>query len=233
MVTYEEYKKEQIKLAQAQANKKYKDKIKKSLKPITNYQIKKSNQKKINRIKKTFKVGYKPQLSKKLLSYANAFNSPQQSQGKRSSAGRPKMVYIHTSPLTGKPVPAPQYYKDVRLFRRLQAQRVEDMKEQQLRQYSQQGIAPNQIQNYQAQQNQIRQLQQIQRLQQLQQQRNMQQQMQYPQNVQNVNPQQLPNGMVIPMGNRIWRFQRGVVGEEGGLFGKQKKIYGAESSFWN
>lgn len=156
-------------------------------------------------------VGYKQTLSKTLLGYSNAFNPPEQKK-----VGRPKLIYVHTSPFTGKPVPAPEYYRQLRAYKRIQTQKAEDLKEKQFNQFAQRGIAPSQVQDYQQRLRQLQQLQQIQ---------------QSPQQYTNQAP--LQRGQVIPAGTRVWKFRRGTVGQEGGLFGPVQKVYGLPQSFWN
>jgi len=207
---YKKFVREQKKLAQKQANKLYKEKSKKLDKKLE--KITKSSGNAINKISESY--GYKKTLSTNLLkTFVGSDNKV-----KQKTAGRPKLVFIHTSPFTNKPIPAPQYYKELRAFKRMQKLRAENMQEQQLKQYAQRGISPNQL----------KEIQERARQQQL-----LQQQRQQIPKQNNQNPiNQLQNGTIIQTGNRIWH-SNAVVGEEGGLFGRQKKIYGAESSFWN
>lgn len=154
----------------------------------------------------------------------------------RRPVGRPRgpASFKWRDPQTGQPIPATVYYRRVKEVRRQAEQQARQKNLQAIQEMAKRGIPPQQAQQV-IQQRQMPQANyppQMQRpltpeeIQRLMVQRQMQQQGQ-------VNPNQLPNGTIIPMGNRIWKFQRGVVGEEGGLFGKVKKIYGSESSFWN
>lgn len=170
-------------------------------------QVKKGTFKKVTKA-----YGYKSKLSNTLLGYSNAFNNNQSQNTSSSGPGRPKLVYKHISPISGQPVPAPQYYKDVRLFRKLQMQKANQVEQLKQMQYARQGVPPERIQ----------QVQQMQQVRQVPIQQNMQ--------VQN---QPLQNGQVIPRGTPVWKWRRGVVGEEGGLFGKRQLIYGTPESFFN
>jgi len=184
----------------------------------------------LNKSSKAF--GYNKKLSNTLLKYAEA--------DKVQGPGRPPKSFKHTSPLSGKPVPAEVYYEHMRQFKRLQQRRVEDMKEQKIRELAKRGIPPSQIQQYeqarlQAQQNQIQNQNQVKNqnpelLRRIALQRQIEQQMRQRQ-VQN--PNQLPNGTVVPRGTRIWKFRRGVVGEDWTAFGRKKVLRGTPESFWN
>lgn len=160
---------------------------------------------------------YNKKLSNTLESYSNAFGG-QQTQQKR--VGRPKGVMKWRSPMTGKPVPAQQYYKDLRLFKRIQEQRAAQAQQIKQAELAKRGITPEMLQ-------QIEQAKQI-REQQMQQ---MQQTQVQTQQVNQAN--QLPNGVVIPRGTQVWKYRRGITGQEGGLFGPVKKVYGLPESFWN
>ncbi len=176
--------------------------------------------------KVTGAYGYKTKLSQTLMGFSRAHDVP-----KQATAGRPKKVYVHTSPLSGKPVPAQVYYAHMRQFKNIQARRVEDAKERQIVEYAKRGISPEQIAQIQAQQRQQRLIEQYQRNVQTQSQQIQGHQTQYPN--QQRQAEQLHEGAVVDKSTRVWRFRRGVVGTEGGLAGRQKKIYGLPSSFWN
>jgi hypothetical protein len=194
-----------------------------------------------NKAGKAFKsvagaYGARYKMSKSLLAFSNAFGGT--SRGGQSHPGRPKQVYVHRSPFTGKPIPAPLYYKEMRAFKNLQQNKAETIQTQRTRQYAQRGIPPQQMQQIQQQ------VQQQQVIRQMQMQRPQPQQYQQPYQTQPqpqmVQPQQLqqqaqqlPNGTVIPRGNSVWKFRRGIVGTEGGLMGRQQKVYGLPESFWN
>ena len=173
--------------------------------------------------KKSKAIGYKPKLSQTLLGFANANNMPQQ------SAGRPPKIFKHTSPLSGKPVPAEVYYAHMREFKRLQARRVEDAKEQQIREYAKRGIPPQQIAQIQERIRQQKLLEQVQKAQQPQPQ---------PQNIQqnqvsNEQIQQLPQGTIVPQGNKIWKYRRGEVDTDWTAFGRRQVLRGSPGSMWN
>jgi hypothetical protein len=51
---------------------------------------------------------------------------------------------------------------------------------------------------------------------------------------QQLNPQdQMQQGQVVPRGNPIWKYRRGVVGKDAGLFGPRRVVFGLPESFWN
>lgn len=186
------------------------------------------------------KVTYSRKLSRGLISQYGGVWGGQQVQNQQSQAGpgRPKNVYKHTSPFTGQPIPATEYYKQMREFRRVQARRAEDLKEQALKQYAQRGVAPSQIQNYnqqvalkrqQALAQQQQQPQQLtpQQLELLRRQQIQQQQIQQ-------NPiQALPNGAVVNQATPVWKYRRGVVDTDWTAFGRKKVIRGTPGSFFN
>lgn len=229
---YNKYVKEQNKLAQKQAIVKYKKDIKKNIKkniePIKKKskqaeKITKSAGKVIKNISKS--VGYKKKLSDTLMGFANADRVPQQ------KVGRPPKLFKHTSPFTGKPVPAEVYYEQMRAFKRLQARKVEDAKEQQLREYAKRGIPPNQIENYQKQM--AEKIRQQQMVQQLQQQRQSQPNQQFQTQQNKISPNELPNGVVVNSGNKIWRGRRGTVDTDWTAFGRKKVFRGRPEDMWN
>jgi len=167
--------------------------------------------------------GYKPKLSQTLMGFANANNMPKQ------SAGRPAKVFKHTSPLSGKPVPAEVYYAHMRQFKNIQARRVEDAKEQQIRAYAKKGIPPSQIQQIQERIRQQKLLEQIQAQRQPQPQV---QQNQYP--TQQRQAEQLPEGTVVDRSTRVWKFRRGTVDTQVDIMGNRKQVLrGTPESFWN
>lgn len=208
--TYEEYKKEQVKLANKQARDKYKKQYKTASNKLE--KVSSGTGKAISNISKAY--GYDKKLSNTLLGYSNAFGGQQTQQ---KSVGRPKGVMKWRSPMTGKPVPAQQYYKDLRLFKRIQEQRAAQAQQIKQAELAKRGITPEMLQ-------QIEQAKQI-REQQIQQTQVQTQQ------VNQVN--QLPNGVIIPRGTQVWKYRRGITGQEGGLFGPVKKVYGLPESFWN
>lgn len=172
----------------------------------------------LSRVSKAY--GYRYKASKSLLGMASAFGTPQ--RGGQTHPGRPKNVYVHRSPFTGKLIPAPLYYKEKRQFDNLQQKRAEGVQNQRIRQYAQRGIPPQQIQQLtpsasveggtytpQPVQQEIRrpQIQLRPQPTQSQWQRTpMVQPQAYQQQV-----QQLPNGTVIPKGTQVWKFRRGLL----------------------
>ena len=156
-------------------------------------------------------------------------------QGDRP-VGRPRGEYKHRSPFTGQPIPATEYYKQVRDYRRIQQQRATQIANkvdtQQVQQLAKQGIPPEQAK-------QIVDTRQIRRV--IQQPQAPQQ----PQNIQNLPPeiqrqiiqqqmQQRNNPYASQVPRNIPRYGRRGEFIEGDLFGRPKiKIYGDEKSFWN
>lgn len=168
-------------------------------------------------------VKFKPQLSKNLLSYANAFTGGSNSQGRtQSGPGRPKGVMKWRSPFTGKPIPAPEYYKQVRAYRRIQEQKAEQSQAQQLQALAKKGMSPQQVAMIQLRQQQMVQQQNIPQMQSQQ----VQQVSQMPEQMQNVQP----SGAVRP----IWRRQS-VVAYETDVMGNRRPILRGNDprSFWN
>jgi hypothetical protein len=218
---YEKFKaerKQEMKKANNTAQREHNKKTLERLKTIGKKVI---SSKKLTGTNKTVtKPTYKKTLSTNLM---NQFTE----SAKPRPVGRPQGVMKHVSPFTGKPVPAEVYYSQVREVKRLQAQQADKVQLQRQQQFAKQGVAPNQIQNV------IQQRMQQQFIRQQQMQSQVPQRMQTQQVPNNIPVSQLPEGTIVPAGNKIWRFGRGVVGSEGGLFGPVKKIYGTERSFWN
>jgi hypothetical protein len=105
-------------------------------------------QKSFEKIAKSGK--YSKKLSESLLSYGSGLTGGQQYQ-KKAGPGRPANVYKWRSPFTGRPITAPQYYKEVRAFRRIQEQRAEQAQAQQIKQMAQRGVNPQQLAQMQVQ----------------------------------------------------------------------------------
>lgn len=172
--------------------------------------IKQNNKKSGNIIKKVSKViGYSKQLSSNLTK-----GFMEGSNQSHPHAGRPHGSLKHISPLTGKPVFAQQYYKEMRFVRR-QNQILADRSNQQRNiQLARQGITPQQFQQI----NMQRQM--------------MQQQMPQRQISQ---PIQQSNQVQNQVQNRpsIWNRSQGVAVQDAGLFGPRTIIIGRPESFWN
>lgn len=170
------------------------------------------------------KKGKPPQkASNYFLKYANAFGNQSQQQGRvQSGPGRPKGVMKWRSPFTGKPIPATLYYKEVRAYRRFQAQKAEQAQAQQLQQMAKRGITPQQAAMIQMRQQQMVQQNNIQQMQ-------PQVQMQN-QNIQSRVPPQQVQTSVRP----IWRRQN-VIRTERDAFGNVKEIQSGNDprNFWN
>lgn len=228
METYEQYIKNEKVKAQKQANEKYKKFIKSKKKDIA----KKSNkmEKRTNAATKIYKsakkmYGYNPKLSNTLMKFANA----------NQTAGRPKKVYKHTSPLSGKPVPAEVYYSHMRKFKNIQARKIEDAKERRIVEYAKKGYSPEQVANIQQRIKQQK-FQQFIKEKAMREQRQSQIQPQRPQAQEQTQQQEadkLREGTAVDKSTRVWKHRVGTVSNEGGAFGRKKKIYGLPSSFWN
>lgn len=216
--TYKQYLKEQKKLAQKQVTSKYKKSAVKKYKKLdkTSKKVERTAKKGFKEATKAY--GYKRKLSQTLMGFANANNPPQ------ASAGRPKSVFKHTSPLSGKPVPAQVYYAHMRQFKNIQARRVEDAKERQIKEYAKRGIHPSQIQMIQERLRQQKLLEQVQRQRQVPIQQNQ---------IQQTQAEQLPDGTVVDESTRVWRHRRGVVDTDWTAFGKKKVVRGTPGSMWN
>jgi hypothetical protein len=104
--------------------------------------------------------------------------------------GRPAGVMKHQSPFNGQPISATEFYKQMRAFRRVQAQQAEKVQAVRQAQFAKQGVPPQQIQ-------QVIMQRQMQQAQMAKQQMPQQQQMQRPQ----MQPQQFP-AQQVPMGSR-------------------------------
>ncbi len=181
------------------------------------------------KITKTY--GYRPKLSQTLLGYSRAFDTPQQ-----ATAGRPKKIYKHTSPISGKPVPAEVYYAHMRQFKKIQARRVEDAKERQIAEYAKRGIPPSQIAQIQERIRQQKLLEQVQAQQRqipIQQVQPTQQVPTQQPRIHQTQPEQLPDGTVVDRSTNVWRHRKGVVDTEWTAFGRRKIIRGLPSSMWN
>jgi hypothetical protein len=218
---------------------KYKVERKQEIKDANNTAQRENNKKTLERLKT---IGKKVISSKKLTGTNKTITKPTYKKtlstnlmnqftesAKPRPVGRPQGVMKHVSPFTGKPVPAEVYYSQVREVKRLQAQQADKVQLQKQQQFAKQGVAPNQVQNVIQQRMQ----QQFIRQQQMQSQVPQRPKMQTQQVPNNIPASQLPEGTIVPAGNHIWRYGRGVVGHEAGLFGPVKKIYGTEKSFFN
>lgn len=155
---------------------------------------------------------YRKNLSGSLLGFGNAFggNTKSQKQGTRP-VGRPAgpASYKHRSPFNNQPIPATEYYKQMRLARRLRQQRESQIQQNTPRQYPQRVITSQQGQP----------IQQVQQKEEQQLTKEQLTQMEVQRQIQN---QQ--STAVRP----IWR-RRPVIGQEAG----QTKVYGIPQSFWN
>jgi len=64
----------------------------------------------------------------------------------QAGPGRPAGEYKHRSPFTGQPIPATEFYKQKREFRRLQQQKAQQVDQQAIQQLAKRGIPPEQAQ---------------------------------------------------------------------------------------
>jgi len=213
-------------------------KQKKEQRKKTYSNIRKSFSKKLKLPKKKV-YGYSQQLSNRLRNLGYAPSS--QSQSNRP-VGRPRAVFKHRDPATGKPIPATLYYKRVKEFKRLAQQRARQEDLQAVQQLARKGIPPQQAQQIvdqrQLQSVGVRQVTQQdiinERLRQIQSQERVQQiQAQPRQN--SFNPRTyIPIGQpVAPQNQTIWGGRRGMVTKDAGLFGPREIVVGLPESFWN
>lgn len=196
----------------------------------------------ISAAKKAYK--YSPKLSSNLMRQFTASANPSSGGRTQAGPGRPRGVLKHRSPFNGQPIPATEFYKQMRAFRRQQSQTADQIQTQRQAQFARQGVPPSQIQQavQQRMQQQFLMQQQMQRQPQPYRQ-NIPPQfqrpvvpsrpIQLPNSNQQIDINNLPDGTIIPMGNANWKFARGKVGTDWGLFGRRKVIFGAESSFTN
>ena len=182
-------------------------------------------------------VKFRPQASRQLLSYANAFNegSSTGSQGQSSRGpGRPRGSLKHRSPFNGAPITAPEFYKQLRAFRRIQSQKADQVELQRQVQFAQRGVAPNRIQNVVEQR--MRQQFEMQQMQNQPRQINQVPQRMPPQPIQQRPMQQvqMQRGQVVSLGIPVWKWIRGIVDTQTDIMGNQRQILrGAPQSFWN
>lgn len=214
-------------------------KIKSNLKETNNVarKVEKSASKAIKNISKAY--GYRKVLSSNLQrQFGGVFggsNSNPQQQGTRP-VGRPSgpASYKHRSPFNGQLIPATEYYKQIRDFRRIQAQRANQVDQKQVSQLANRGIPPEQAKQI-VDSRQERIVVQPQRINpnlppEIQRQLLIQQlRQQYPQQQ---NERYNPYASQVP--RNIPKYGRRGEFIEGDAFGKPRiKIFGDEKSFWN
>jgi hypothetical protein len=173
-------------------------------------------------IRNSAKQTFKPEGTKSGTKVQSAFLKtfagvqPKSSKGNKS-VGRPRNIDVHRSPLTGKPVPAQIYNKEMRFIRRRQQDMATQRQLQLQQQFANRGITPQQAQMIELQrQLQARQVQ--------------------------MQPRQMPTQQVISMPPptqiqaqqpSIWRRQ-GYLAEEVDILGNRKQVVrGTPQSFWN
>lgn len=177
--------------------------------------------------------GYRPKLSNSLLNIGAGYvqTSPQQVRRVQANPGRPVGDYKHRSPFTGKPIPAVQFYKEIKTFRRLQEQRANQQDLQAVRQLAKRGIPPQQaqqiidqrqLQSAGAQSEAVRQNMALEQ---------MRQQQNVPQQVPQM-PQQIQQQTSLP--RPIWR-RYNAQRYERDIFGNVKVVNGGNDprNFWN
>jgi hypothetical protein len=196
------------------------------------------------------KIKFSPQGRNTLLQYANAFGGTpvrisKSGNGKSlNPVGRPRGSLKHRSPFNGQPIPALEFYKQIREFKRIQSQRANAIEEQGMAAFASQGVPPRQIPLALQRQTPLPpRTQPFQGSRPPQFQRTPPIQRPFPPrppipqnqvpNIQRRMLQTLPNGTVIPQGTPVWKWRRGTVGTDWGLFGRHQVIYGAPQSFFN
>ena len=218
----DKYKQLKERLAQARAVKEENNaervKVKNETQRVKNQErlnrLNKQKAKSGNIVKKLSKVvGYKKELASNL---TKDFMSQSQSGGTKR-VGRPQGYRTHTSPFSGKPIPATQFYKEMRLFRRQQQVLGERINEQRLQNAARQGVTPQQLQQI-----------------------NMQRQMMQQQIQQNPNMQMPQNNQNVPIrpqiqNQSIWnrRNQPPQVMRDWDLFGTKIVERGSVHAMWN
>lgn len=129
--------------------------------------------------------------------------------------GRPRGVFRHTSPITGKPIPAAIYYKELRAVRRHQSNLAQQRQLAIQQNMARQGITPQQAQQIEL----IRQLQARQMP--------VQQAISRPMPSQaQIQAQEMPQ-------RSIWNRGQGQIVQDAGLFGRRLIRTGVPESFWN
>ena len=142
--------------------------------------------------------------------------------------GRPRGSLKHISPFTRQPIPAPQYYRELRLFKRQQQVFAQRNMEARMAQLARQGINPQQVQAQMQQQMPI-QSPMPQPMQRMPVQQTAQQQ-----HMNNPYARQMPTNQVQmqPHHSKVWRDTR-YVDTDWGLFGPRQVVRAGEESFWN
>jgi hypothetical protein len=138
--------------------------------------------------------------------------SSRSSQGSNRPVGRPRGVFRHTSPITGKAIPATVYYKELRNIRRQQSNLAQQRQLAYQQAMARRGIQPQQVQAQMPQQQVIA--------------RPMPQQQQ-------IQPQRMPIQPIQQQPRSIWNRQ-GYVAQEVDAFGRVRQVVrGRPESFWN
>ena len=125
------------------------EKVARTISEVGKAQVGRTGGKAIKAATKMYRA--KPKLSQTLLSYGAGFANVSPYGGGQAGGvrpvGRPAGVMKHRSPFTGKPIPAPQFYTEMRAFRRMQTQQADVVQQQQQQRFARQGVPPQQIQN--------------------------------------------------------------------------------------
>jgi hypothetical protein len=231
---YQEYKKQMDKESDKQISDKYKAKVKQVSDKVD------KGTKVVSKVIKSIpkNVSYRKELSSNLMkSFTGGSN--------KSSApvGRPRGSLKWRSPFTGKPVPATEYYKEVRQFKKIQIQRAEQNAQRRMQEMARQGIPQNPVQS-QAQPvqvpNQVTQMQRPVQVRPVQMRQirpvQMRGQMQRP-NRPMPNQMQVPNQgqrVVVNRSTPVWKYRRGDLAQEKNAFGRIKIVErGSPQGFWN
>lgn len=126
-------------------------------------------------------------------------------KSKGGKVGRPRGILKHISPLTGKPIPAQQYYSELRFIRRKQSQLASQRQLAILQQMARRGIPQRQNQPTQMPTQQVI--------------------------VRPVPSKQIPQQ--FQSNQSIWN-RRGFIDEEADIMGNRRRIIrGTPQSFWN
>jgi hypothetical protein len=181
-------------------------------------------------------VSYRKELSSNLMKQFTGGSE------KTNPVGRPRGSLKWRSPFTGKPIPATEYYKEVRQFKKIQLQRAEQNAQRRMQEMARQGIpqnpiqsqaqpvqVPNQMRPVQMRPVQMRQIRPVQVP--------MQRQMQRPNRPMPNQMRQVPNQgqrVVVNRSTPVWKYRRGDLAQERDAFGRIKIVErGSPQVFWN
>jgi len=159
---------------------------------------------------------YKPKLSKSLLNIGAGFVGGSGTKRVKQTPGRPRGIYKHKDPFTGKPIPATLFYRRIREYKRVQQQMANKKDLEAIKQLAKRGIPPeqakeiidrSQLQNVQGQRQNIQ--------------------------IKQVVPRQIPNNYPSQAVRPIWRNREGWLDYDWTIAGKKVVVRGTPQSFWN